>query len=278
MHLYQIGEFSRLSHVPLKTLRYYDEIGLFTPVEVDPVNGYRRYTAAQLPRLNRLLALRALGFTLEQIGAVLADDLTSDQLRGMLILRRAELEQERADAEAKLVEVEIRLRHIELENVMPDVDVITKPLEPLTIVGARELVPTSEQMRERCMHLDSLVCRFVERHGLKVVGPSFALYYPAEEAIDVEMAYAIAAPTSAVGSEAQAPVGVHELPAATAATAIYHGSYDDFGAVGRLHVALREWLATRQRQLVGPVREIYVSPRPGPDGVMELQYPIEPRP
>ena len=92
--MFRIGEFSRFSRVSVKMLRHYDELGLLSPARVDPVSGYRYYSAGQLPRLNRLLALKDLGFRLEQIKVLLAEDLSLEEIRGMLKLRRAELEQQ----------------------------------------------------------------------------------------------------------------------------------------------------------------------------------------
>ncbi len=92
--MFKIGEFSRLTWVPVKTLRYYDELGLLKPVEVDPFTSYRYYSASQLPRLNRILVLKDLGLTLEQIRLILEEDLTAEQLRGMLYRRQAELRQQ----------------------------------------------------------------------------------------------------------------------------------------------------------------------------------------
>src|SRR5262245_17827769 len=86
----KIGEFSKLVQVPVPTLRYYDQLGLLKPVEVDRWSGYRYYSASQLPRLHRILALKGLGFSLEQIAVVLADGVTPEQMRGMLRLRRSE--------------------------------------------------------------------------------------------------------------------------------------------------------------------------------------------
>ena len=63
--LYKIGMFSKMNHVTLKTLRYYDTIGLLKPSYIDEVNGYRYYTSKQLPILHQILALREAGFSLE---------------------------------------------------------------------------------------------------------------------------------------------------------------------------------------------------------------------
>ena len=92
--MFKIGEFSKLVQVPVPTLRYYDQVGLLKPIEVDPLTGYRYYSASQMPRLNRILALKGLGFSLEQIAAALDEGLTPEQMRGMLRLRHAQISQQ----------------------------------------------------------------------------------------------------------------------------------------------------------------------------------------
>src|SRR5215211_6051273 len=98
----KIGDFARLSQVSVVTLRYYDEMDLLKPVRVDGFTGYRLYSTEQLPRLNRILALKDLGFSLEQIKLMLADGLTSEQLRGMLTLQRQEVEKRLAGEQQRL--------------------------------------------------------------------------------------------------------------------------------------------------------------------------------
>jgi len=63
----KIGDFSKVSLVSVKALRYYDELGLLKPARVDAFTGYRYYSASQLPRLNRILVLKDLGLSLQQI-------------------------------------------------------------------------------------------------------------------------------------------------------------------------------------------------------------------
>src|SRR5689334_176399 len=112
----RIGEFSKLVQVPVPTLRYYDQVGLLKPVEVDPMTGYRYYSASQLPRLHRILALKGLGFSLDQIQTVLDEGLTPEQMRGMLRLRHAQISQHLAEAQSQLTEVEVYLQQIEREE------------------------------------------------------------------------------------------------------------------------------------------------------------------
>jgi len=79
-----ISEFARLGQVSPRMLRHYDETGLLAPAKVDPQTGYRSYDVAQLGRLHRLVALRELGFNLEQIRPILEEELPAGELRGML--------------------------------------------------------------------------------------------------------------------------------------------------------------------------------------------------
>ena len=65
--LYKIGEFSKLVNVPVKTLRYYDEINLFKPQEIDLFSGYRYYSEKQINDLEVILSLKEVGFGLEEI-------------------------------------------------------------------------------------------------------------------------------------------------------------------------------------------------------------------
>src|SRR5215510_2744933 len=117
-------------------LRHYDQLGLLKPSHIDAVTNYRHYSADQLPRLNRILALKDLGFSLEQIKLMLADGLPLEQLRGMLAVQRKEVEKRLSDEQERLVRIEARLRQIELEDKMPKYDVVVKTI-PALLVASR---------------------------------------------------------------------------------------------------------------------------------------------
>ena len=74
--MFKIGEFSRLNKISIKTLRYYDKIGLLKPMEVQTDSGYRYYSAKQLPRLNKIVALKDMGFSLNDIMEIVENNLT----------------------------------------------------------------------------------------------------------------------------------------------------------------------------------------------------------
>lgn len=278
--MFKIGDFSRLTRVPITTLHHYDEIGLFKPLHSDRFTGYRYYSFEQLPRLNRILALRGLGFSLEQIGRMLGTGdalaVSAEELRAMLKLRQAELQQQVDETMDKLAQVELRLKQIEREGTMMNAEVLVKQVAPLTVAGAREIVPKPELMRARCIALNDAACALLEAAKLKTDGVSLALYYSSDErGIDVEMAYALdpASPQTSVGS-----AQVHTLPAVQVAYAVYKGSYDDFGTVGQLHEQIMRWIEANGYSVGGASREWYLRPPQkvdDHDAVMEIQYPIE---
>src|SRR5215467_607160 len=113
-----IGEFAQLAQVSPRTLRHYDDLALLVPVRVDAATGYRFYEVGQLGRLHRILALRDLGFALDQIGPVLHTQPSVEEMRGMLALRRAQIEATVAEEQARLRRVEARLRLLERSNAM----------------------------------------------------------------------------------------------------------------------------------------------------------------
>src|SRR5512136_506771 len=145
----KIGDFSKLAHVSIKTLHHYDELGLLSPVQVDRYNGYRFYEVGQLSRLNRILALKDLGFSLEQVANLLKEDLPTAELRGMLRLKQMELAGLVEEEQARLWRVEQRLRQLEHEHNPLEAAVAVKEVPAQTVllanvVAAREeLIPAA---------------------------------------------------------------------------------------------------------------------------------------
>src|SRR6266496_1160528 len=173
-----IGDFARHGRVTVRMLRHYDAIGLLRPARVDPHSGYRGYDVAQLSRLNRVVALKDLGFTLEQVAAIIDDKVGIDELRGMLRLRRAELANQLAADRARLAAVEARLRSIEVEGAMPTNDVQVKKIERIRVAEVTgvaasfepvSVTPVIGPLYHELMHR-------LEAAGVTPVGPAIAYY------------------------------------------------------------------------------------------------------
>jgi len=135
----KIGDFAREANVTVKTLRFYASEGLLSPVYIDRFSGYRYYTREQLSTLNRILALKDLGFSLAQIRQLLKGTLTPEELRGMLRLKQAELQQSVQRETLRLEHVEQRLALIEREGAVSLADIIiSRDLSPETGKGKKE--------------------------------------------------------------------------------------------------------------------------------------------
>jgi DNA-binding transcriptional MerR regulator len=266
----KIGDFSRLSHVPVKTIRYYDEIGLLKPSRVDAFSGYRYYTVDQLHRLTRILTLRDLGFSLEQIGVMLDDSLTAEQIRGMLRLKRAEIEQQIEEEQDRLARVGLRLRQIEQEGSMSKYEVIIKQVNAMRAAALRRVIPsysaTGQLMGELIQH--------IQASGAFPAGPPVALYHDTEfveKGPDVEVAFPVTRDIPETGG-----VVMRELSAVeTMASVIMPGPYENFPEA---YGAIMEWAAANQVEIAGPSREVYLR---GPEStqnpaeyVTEIQFPV----
>jgi DNA-binding transcriptional MerR regulator len=138
--MFSIGEFSKLGRVTVDTLRHYDALGLLKPANVDPFTGYRYYSARQLKSLNRILVLKEIGFSLDEIARILQEKLTSDQLRGMLKAQLVRAESEIESAQSRRGRVLARLNILDLEDNMPAYEVTLKPVEKQVIAAIRENV------------------------------------------------------------------------------------------------------------------------------------------
>src|SRR4051812_18570547 len=100
--MFRIGEFARVAQVSGRLLRYYEQIELFSPEHTDTGSGYRFYSARQLSQLNRILVMKELGLSLEEIKTLLVQDIAADEIRGMLLLKKAQVEQTVQDELSRL--------------------------------------------------------------------------------------------------------------------------------------------------------------------------------
>jgi DNA-binding transcriptional MerR regulator len=266
-----IGDFARHGRVSVRMLRHYDAIGLLRPARVDPANGYRLYAAAQLTTLNRVIALKDLGFTLQQVGTILTEQVSADELRGMLRLRRAELEA-RMNADAtRLAGVEARLRVIESEGHMPTADIRIKHVPPVRVAEltgiAADFAP--EHIGPVIQPLYPELTRRLDAAGVAVTGPGIAYYEDSPEgAITVHACL----PVAVEPGEAH-DFAVVDLPGIKAATIVHRGSMDTVVGTDQL---MARWLETGGHRAIGYPRELYIECPPGaPDRwVTELQTPI----
>ena len=274
--MFKIGDFSKLSLVSVKALRYYDERGLLKPARVDPSTGYRFYSASQLTRLNRILALKDLGLDLAQITYLLDQEPTPEQIRGMLWLKQVELHQQLAEGQAQLVRIEAWLQAFEQEAIMPEYDVVLKKVAPVRVAQARGVAPKMEQPEIGITlgHLFGVVIETLAQQGASVVGPGTTLYYDTEYR---EQDIAVGACLAFTGNLRESEqVKIVELPAVeTMASTIHHGSFRN---MYQAYHAILTWIEANGYRVSGPNRELNLEFEPGGDEtkfVTEIQFPVE---
>src|SRR5262245_24206191 len=144
--MFRIGEFAQIAQVSGRQLRFYDQLGLLRPDHTDTQTGYRYYSVRQLPRLNSILALKELGLSLEQIGALLKDKISPSELRGMLTMKRAQVEQSLHEEEARLRHIESRIAQIDRHGGISDYDVIVKSVEAAPFLSLRQSFDGMDQV------------------------------------------------------------------------------------------------------------------------------------
>ena len=265
--MFGIGTVARLAGVSVRTLRYYDEIGLLRPVWVDPNTGYRWYAPEQLRRLHRIVALRDLGVRLVEIAVLLDEEVPVEELRGILSLRRAEAHDRLASEAERLARVEARLSQLE-EAEMTDYDVVVKSTDPAWVLGITETVGDVNDVGDAHGRLWPRLHRVISEIGVDRVPPSIAVERGSGP---IELTAALLVPDGVAHDDG---ARTYELPGlARAATAVMYG--DDFDGGFR---ALRMWITEAGEREAGELREIYLDcDGPRETWVVELQLALEPR-
>jgi DNA-binding transcriptional MerR regulator len=283
-NLLRIGDFSQLAQVSVPTLRHYDEVGLLKPAQVDRFTEYRYYALDQLPRLNRILALKDLGLSLDQIKQLLRDALPAEQLRGMLATKRTEIAQQLAREQLRLALVETRLRQIEAEGTPPAYEVVLRNVEGMMVAGTRQTVPHVSQMGDYRTRTLMRVYDWLREQGVTETEGELMLYHNTEysdENIEMEGVVAISKKTAKLLTSQQDDVRVYALPdEPTMASTIHHGALN---AVPRAIIAMFEWIGRHGYHSAGAIRELHLYGREidflteedyAQPVVMEVQMPV----
>lgn len=280
--MFRIGEFSKFSRVSVKMLRHYDEIGLLKPARVDPDSDYRYYAAEQLAQLNRIVVFKDLGFSLEQIAQLLQEDLSTDQVLGMLRLKQAQIEQDLQEQQARLAAVATRLRQIETEGRLPPHEVVLKQTEAQLMASLKVGIACDEIGKSSSNYFEVLEQQVLKHHARAAAAPMAIYHDQDEDSVGLEILVPIKNPIPQTKN-----IQVVELPAiAMMASVVHTGAYEKADAACR---SLATWVKRQGYRAAGPWREVYLRFGAEPslnlppaflakrveDFVTEYQLPVE---
>lgn len=275
--MFRIGEFSKIAQVPASLLRYYDDIGLFKPIQSDRATGYRYYSVQQLAQLNRILALKDLGLSLEQVKRLLEDEVSPDEIRGMLALKKAQIEQTIQAEAARLRAVEVRLQELDRKGQILDEDVVLKSLPAQPFLALRRICKGLAEALATISEMGQIVPQYVKPKSLGRFAAVIHNELYEDDDWDLEFGFYlnheldITVPLSGGFS-----MNVQALPPVEKAlTAVRFG-----GPEKGVHAysAIGTWAEMNQYKLNGPGREVFiVPPKPGHESemVVEIQFPVE---
>jgi len=272
--IFRIGDFSRLCRVTVRTLRYYDEIGLLNPARVDQFTGYRYYSVDQLPKLNRIAMLKGIGLSLDDINRLLHDGMPVEHIRQLLQVKQTEIQERLNQDSGRLRQVEMWLDKIGKEGIMPtDIYIQRKEIPRLRVISKRE-TGTYEHTPDKLK--DELMWQINQPENqecVKVTGPVMMLCHDEEykeKDADIEMAV----PISGDISISEPLIKLKTLPKCRVVSAIHKGSYYN---IDKAYAQIFEYAEGQNLKLITPLRELYLSsPEEVPEDELltEIQCPF----
>lgn len=271
--MFKIGDFSKLSRVSIKMLRNYDELDLFKPSYIDDTNGYRYYSASQIPRLNRILAFKELGFSLKEIELLLEKKLSLDETLVFLVEKRKNVLQTIKAEQEKASRIDAYVKILKQEDIIMKYDIVLKEMPMLKVIALRDTVSCYEEQGRLWKELT----QYINDNHIKRMQYSYAVFYDTEykeENVDVEVMTAVSNCTK--GNDR---VKYRELePVKDMACTIHKGAYE---TITMAYNVLTVWMEDNGYEINGNFRSMYLKGHwnePNPDEwITEIQVPVKKR-
>ena len=251
--MFRIGVFSKMNRVTVKTLRYYDQIGLLCPCRVDEATGYRYYSGSQIQLLHKILALKQIGFSLHEIVKTMARDVSTDEMIKHLEIKQLEISQNIESERKKLRQIQSYLKILKQEEAHMDYNVILKELPSVIVASMRRIIPNYDAFNEIYPEL----CAYMREQNVRctVPGYCFTIFHDGEykeSDIDVEICEAVVAP----GRDTKKIKFIRTRGYPTAACLIHRGPYS---TIGLAYSTVMKWIEENGYEIAGHPRESYID-------------------
>lgn len=280
--MFKIGEFSKICGLSLDALYHYEKVGILIPKSVDKFTGYRGYDASQLVTVNKILALKDAGFSLEEIAGVLNKGIAITSLITMLEDKASQLEATLANENNRLERLHTNIFLIKNGGFSHMNEITIKEIEPILVASIRKTfakVAFDENLKEMWPRVND----YIDKNRVKRTIPCLMLYHSGwwnladlkleynEHNLDVEVAEPITVPFE--GSD---EVSVYKLAKVEKMACIIHKG--SFASISKTFDKIFEWMKQNSYVANGPIREIYHNgdwATDDPDEyVTEVQVPI----
>lgn len=256
--MYKIGMFSKINKVTVKTLRYYDEMGLLKPAFVDQFTGYRYYTSEQLPVLHKIIALRQIGFSIDEVLLILKGNNPAE----LFEKRRTELAQLIEESNQQLSQITHYLEKMKEDKGM-DYEVVLKELPQAIVASMRTTIPNYDAFNSIYPEMGA----YMQEQKVRCAQPEycFTIYHDGEykeENIDVEICQAVTDYAKDSEKVKFKKIGKVE----TAACVMHKGPYS---TIGNAYNAVFRWAEDNGYIVSDNPRESYI------DGIWNKEDPNE---
>jgi DNA-binding transcriptional MerR regulator len=221
--MFSIGEFSRVTGMTVKTLRFYHEQQLLLPTLIDPQSGYRYYDASLIERARAIVFLRTLELGLDQIGEILASADDPGAVLEALSKHRQTLNDRIRHLRGAVRSLDQFLAETKPGAAMAQTtyQVEEKAIEPMLMAGVR--------MKGRYADCGKGFSRIGRALGRFISGPCFLLHYDTEyKEEDADFEACMALRVGAAGKTADG-ISVRQLPTARCVCLVHKGPYDQLG-------------------------------------------------
>jgi DNA-binding transcriptional MerR regulator len=268
-----IGDFSNICKVSTKTLRYYAEIGLILPEEINPENGYRYYSINQLQTMLLIKRLKTYNFSLEEIKTILhSEDLKEEKLYMSLVSKKKEIEKQVKEFKNTLNQLNTDISNLKegksIMSYLKDIDINLVEVPKMNLLYIRKMVQEPEFPEE----YNNCFCKLlnkIQEDKLTIVNPPMVLFHSSEYSpfgLDTEFAIPIK----------EYAKGTRDFNPGLCLKTVVYGSYSDLSSVYTKQI---QWAEKEGYECVSALFEVYVNDptevKNESELITEIYYPIK---
>ncbi len=267
--MYKIGLFSEIGKTTIKTLRYYDEIGLLKPEHIDVENGYRYYSTNQLFKLHEIMSLKQIGFSIDEISSII-DGQNVDEI---ILNRKRKIEQDLAASKEQLSFINHYISQMKEEKKM-NYNAVLKELPECIVYSKRFIAPSYDAYFELIPAIGEKVKE--ANPNLKCAIPEycFIIYHDGEfKEHDIDVEYHEAVTSFGVETDS---IKFKKIPSTSAVCVLHKGPYNN---LGQAYAYIFKWIEENGYTIADKPRECYIdgiwNKDSEEDWLTEIQIPVK---